>query len=122
VVINFVDNLQVKTHLQSHANEEIAVGHQHKHIGGMAGALKTIFQNHGIRGLWRGVTGAVMRVSVGSATQLTTFSWTKERIIMFQVHAQLLHKLCRFIMSHFSINIIHSLLQCSCCLKALVLL
>jgi len=77
--------IQVKTHLQSHANEEIAVGHQHKHTGGMAGALRTIFVDQGIRGLWRGVTGAMIRVSVGSATQLTTFSWTKERIVMLQV-------------------------------------
>jgi len=75
----------VKTHLQALANEEIAVGHQHQHTGGMASALRTIFVNHGIRGLWRGVYGAMMRVSVGSATQLTTFSWTKEHIVMLQV-------------------------------------
>jgi len=75
----------VKTHLQSCANEEIAVGHQHKHTGGVAGALRSIFVNHGIRGLWRGVTGAMIRVSVGSATQLTTFSWTIEHIVMLQV-------------------------------------
>jgi len=77
--------LQVKTHLQSQANAEIAVGHQHGHSGGMAKALRTIFTNHGIFGLWRGVTGAVIRVSVGSATQLTSFSWAKEHIIMLQV-------------------------------------
>lgn len=75
----------MKTHLQSLANEDIAVGHQHKHTGGMAGGLRTIFVNHGVRGLWRGVGGAVIRVSVGSATQLTTFSWTKEHIVMLQV-------------------------------------
>lgn len=61
------------------------MGHQHRHVGGMAGALRTIFTNHGIRGLWRGVGGAMMRVSVGSATQLSTFSWTKQHIVMLQV-------------------------------------
>jgi len=75
----------VKTHLQAQANEEIAVGHQHSHTGGMASALRTIYTNHGMRGLWRGVGGAVIRVSVGSATQLTAFSWCKERIVMLQV-------------------------------------
>jgi len=83
----FANYLQVKTHLQAKANAEIAVGHQHEHTGGMAGALRMIFVNHGLSGLWRGVSGAVIRVSVGSATQLTTFSWTKEQIVMLQVHS-----------------------------------
>lgn len=74
----------MKTHLQAQANAEIAVGHQHAHTGGMASALRTIFTNHGIRGLYRGVGGASIRVAVGSATQLTAFSWTKERVIMME--------------------------------------
>ena len=90
--------LQVKTHLQAQANAEIAVGHQHEHTGGMAGALRTIFVNHGLSGLWRGVSGAVIRVSVGSATQLATFSWTKEQIVMLEVHRiyrYILESVCR---------------------------
>jgi len=75
----------VKTHLQARANEEIAVGHQHEHTGGMAGALRSIFKTHGIRGLYRGVSGAAVRVSVGSAAQLTSFSWSKEHITTLQV-------------------------------------
>jgi len=74
----------VKTHLQSRANAEIAVGHQHTHTGGMAGAFGTIFANHGVHGLYRGVGGVAIRVAVGSATQLTTFSWTKEQIVMLE--------------------------------------
>jgi len=87
ILVCHANNVQVKTHLQSRANAAIAVGHQHEHTGGMAGALRMIFVNHGFRGLWRGVTAAVMRVSVGSATQLATFSWTKEHIVMMQVQA-----------------------------------
>jgi len=79
----------VKTHLQARANVEIAVGHQHEHTGGMAGALRTIFTSHGIRGLWRGVNGAMIRVAVGSATQLTLFAWTKEHIVMLQVYCHI---------------------------------
>jgi len=93
--------MQVKTHLQSQANAEIAVGHQHHHIGGMAGALRTVFLNDGLPGLWRGVVGAVIRVSVGSATQLTTFSWTKEKVVMLQVHINyIMESVCGFVI-HF---------------------
>jgi len=85
------NNLQVKTHIQAKANAEIAVGHQHEHSGGMTSALRTIFANHGIPGLWRGATAAMIRVSVGSATQLSTYSWTKEQIIMRQVRVKYVH-------------------------------
>lgn len=43
----------LKTHLQSAAKTEIAVGVQHKHTG-MFSALKEIHRKHGIRGLYRG--------------------------------------------------------------------
>ncbi|CAG5116978.1 unnamed protein product [Candidula unifasciata] len=69
----------VKTQLQSKANTEIAVGHQHPHES-MSHALRTIFKDHGVLGLWRGVSGAVARVTVGSASQLSTFSTSKHFI------------------------------------------
>lgn len=39
-----------------------------------------IYRDFGIVGLWRGASGAVLRVSVGSAAQLSTFSLTKDII------------------------------------------
>lgn len=69
----------VKTHLQSQATETIAVGFQHKH-NGLISAFYGIFKQFGIKGLWRGVSGAVARVMVGSSVQLSTFSTTKEKI------------------------------------------
>lgn len=39
-----------------------------------------MYKKFGILGLWRGATGAVLRVSVGSAAQLSTFSTTKDII------------------------------------------
>ncbi|KAI8797101.1 solute carrier family 25 member 35 isoform X1 [Biomphalaria glabrata] len=74
----------VKTHLQAKANKEIAVGHQHPHES-MSHAIKTIYKDHGAVGLWRGVTAAVMRVTVGSAAQLSTFSEAKTMIDSTQV-------------------------------------
>lgn len=37
----------VKTHLQTQANETIAVGHQHQH-GGMTEALRKIYREQGV--------------------------------------------------------------------------
>lgn len=42
--------------------------------------FQTIFRDHGVLGLWRGVSGAVARVTVGSASQLSTFSSAKNFI------------------------------------------
>lgn len=66
----------VKTHLQSQANHEIAVGHQHPHMS-MSHGLSSIYKSQGFSGLWRGVNAAIMRVMVGSASQLSTFSASK---------------------------------------------
>ena len=70
---------QVKTHLQSQSAEIIAVGHQHHHTG-FVHAISTTYKQFGITGLWRGVSGALARVAVGSAVQLSTFSTTKLKI------------------------------------------
>ncbi|XP_077998817.1 solute carrier family 25 member 35-like [Glandiceps talaboti] len=66
----------IKTRLQSQATMQIAVGHQHTH-GGMLDGFRGIFKQYGILGLWRGVNGAIPRVMVGSAAQLSTFTNAK---------------------------------------------
>ena len=76
--------IQVKTHLQAMSTKEIAVGYQHSHTG-LFSALASIFKEHGVLGLWRGVTGAIARVSVGSASQLSTFAVAKDQIAKSQV-------------------------------------
>ncbi|KAM9789054.1 solute carrier family 25 member 35 [Neosynchiropus ocellatus] len=74
----------VKTHLQSQAAASIAVGHQYNHQGTFH-ALRAIYREHGLLGLWRGSGAAVPRVSVGSATQLCTFSSAKELVMDLQM-------------------------------------
>jgi len=69
----------IKTQLQAEAAETIAVGTQHHHKGFIHAVRITIAQ-HGFLGLWRGVTGALPRVTVGSAAQLSSFSKAKEEI------------------------------------------
>jgi solute carrier family 25 protein 34/35 len=46
----------------------------------MTHAASQIYSTHGISGLWRGVSGAVPRVAVGSAAQLATFSKAMELV------------------------------------------
>lgn len=42
--------------------------------------FQSIYKEHGVLGLWRGVNAAAARVTVGSAAQLSTFSSAKEFI------------------------------------------
>lgn len=56
---------------------------------GMMHALMVIHREHGIVGLWRGSSAAVPRVSVGSASQLSTFSMAKEFVTDLQVHTNM---------------------------------
>ncbi|XP_069774996.1 solute carrier family 25 member 35-like [Narcine bancroftii] len=69
----------VKTHLQAQSAAVIAVGHQHNHQG-VVMAFLTIYRQQGILGLWRGVSGAVPRVMIGSAAQLATFDIAKQLV------------------------------------------
>ncbi|XP_044755216.1 solute carrier family 25 member 35-like [Coccinella septempunctata] len=69
----------IKTQLQSQAARQIAVGHQHHHQGVLV-AVRSIYSAQGIRGLWRGVSGTVLRALVGSSAQLTSFAVTKDML------------------------------------------
>ena len=42
--------------------------------------LFKIYQTTGVGGLWRGADAAVIRTTVGSATQLTTYSFSKQLV------------------------------------------
>ncbi|XP_069731058.1 solute carrier family 25 member 34 isoform X1 [Phaenicophaeus curvirostris] len=73
----------VKTHLQAQTQAAVAVGHQHNHES-ISGAFESIYRQHGVAGLWRGVSGAVPRVAVGSAAQLATFASAKDWVCEHQ--------------------------------------
>ena len=64
--------------------EGIAVGYQHSHMS-MTQGFRAIYLDQGIRGLWRGVSGAAPRVTVGSAAQLSTFSLVKDYMLRNKV-------------------------------------
>lgn len=54
----------------------------------ISGAFESIYRQHGVAGLWRGVSGAVPRVAVGSAAQLATFASAKDWVCEHQVSTQ----------------------------------
>ncbi|KAF5306197.1 hypothetical protein FQR65_LT07474 [Abscondita terminalis] len=56
----------IKTQLQSQTTKLIAVGHQHGRTGTFF-AIRDIYKEHGIRGMWRGANGTMLRALVGSS-------------------------------------------------------
>ncbi|KAI5709427.1 hypothetical protein M8J76_013766 [Diaphorina citri] len=79
--------LLVKTHIQSRSSQQIAVGTQH-HIDGIVKTLGKIYGQFGVRGLFRGALGAVIRVMVGSASQLTSFTIFKSYFKRHKIFSQ----------------------------------
>ncbi|XP_037869155.1 solute carrier family 25 member 35 isoform X1 [Bombyx mori] len=67
----------VKTQLMSYSSDKIAVGTQHAH-NGMFFALSKIYKKNGLSGLWRGAHGMMMRNSIGSAAQISSYAVCKE--------------------------------------------
>ncbi|XP_062544767.1 solute carrier family 25 member 35-like [Armigeres subalbatus] len=86
----------LRTHLQSQAVAQIAVGYQHKHTG-MLSALKEIFQQHGIRGLYRGVSVTMPRAMLGSGGQLAGYGYTKDMLLRYPLHSQQSDRLVSFL-------------------------
>lgn len=75
--------------MQSKANASIAVGHQHNHDGGVFRALASIYKDYGFTGLWRGVTGACVRLAMGSCSQITVFYVIREYLEEYKVNDNL---------------------------------
>ncbi|XP_067941692.1 solute carrier family 25 member 35-like [Watersipora subatra] len=77
----------IKTHMQSRSYASIAVGYQNR-CDSLISALSSIYKQYGVIGLWRGSSGAVARVMMGSAAQLSTFSQARQYIINSQIFPQ----------------------------------
>ncbi|CAO1370918.1 unnamed protein product [Diamesa hyperborea] len=74
----------IKTQIQAQSVGVYAVGHQSQHKG-LADALKTIYMERGVKGLWKGYTAFVPRNLVNSAVQLACFSNCKDYIERFEL-------------------------------------
>lgn len=69
----------VKTRLQSFSRFR-PVGTQHQYRGAWHG-LNQIYSTEGIRGLYRGVSAAMIRTGFGSSVQLPTYFFAKRRLV-----------------------------------------
>ncbi|KAF7548831.1 hypothetical protein G7046_g8542 [Stylonectria norvegica] len=69
----------VKTRLQSFSPFR-PVGTQHQYRGAWHG-MNTIYKTEGIRGLYRGVSAAMIRTGFGSSVQLPTYFFAKRRLV-----------------------------------------
>lgn len=73
----------IKTRMQSYTKvSSKAVGYQHSYVEkGILYSLKHIYSTDGIRGLWKGVDASMLRTSIGSAVQLSTYDSGKMALI-----------------------------------------
>ncbi|XP_035907634.1 solute carrier family 25 member 35-like [Anopheles stephensi] len=74
----------VKTQLQAVTSGTYTARFQHHHSGTLS-ALVNIYQQSGIRGLFRGYPASVARLSVGSAAEMASFSVCKSFLLRYQV-------------------------------------
>lgn len=77
----------IKTQLQSKAAKEIAVGHQHDHTR-MIDAFRSIYKKFGLFGIYQSALPAMLRTTVGSCVQLTSFSQSR---ILFDKYGLIKH-------------------------------
>ncbi|CAG8460720.1 4929_t:CDS:2 [Paraglomus occultum] len=69
----------VKTRMQSHS-KHVAVGHQHNYTSTLT-ALKEVYSQSGVRGLFHGVGASMLRTGVGSSAQLPSYFFVKRWVM-----------------------------------------
>ncbi|KAK5939011.1 Mitochondrial oxaloacetate carrier protein [Knufia obscura] len=69
----------VKTRLQSYS-PSLPVGTQHKYKNALDG-VRQIYGSEGVKGLYRGMSAAMVRTGAGSSVQLPTYFFAKRRLI-----------------------------------------
>lgn len=68
----------LKTRMQSFS-EQVKIGSQ-SHYDSVWQGLKDIFQDEGVRGLFRGANAAILRTAVGSGAQLPAYFFAKQQL------------------------------------------
>lgn len=71
----------MKTRMQAQASgPNASVGYQHS-FSGVAHGFRSLFQNEGVLGLWKGISPSVARLALGSSGQLASYSHIKENAL-----------------------------------------
>lgn len=77
----------VKTQLQAFSSGKYTAKFQHQHDG-MIDAFRNMYREAGIRGLYRGYTAHLTRVSLGSSVQMTSFAMSKDFFAQYEMFQQ----------------------------------
>jgi solute carrier family 25 protein 34/35 len=76
MIANPLDILKVRLQAQA-SGANATVGHQHGYNGVMHGAVK-ILEQEGVAGMYNGIFPSMLRLALGSASQLTAYTTLKE--------------------------------------------
>lgn len=71
----------VKTRMQANAGKQLAIGEQHVYTG-LWNALSTVLAKEGFRSLFKGLEHSVVRSVVGSSLNLSTYTMTRDHLIL----------------------------------------
>lgn len=82
IVTNPLDLL--KTRLQAQSHTSTAAGHQHGYTGIIDGLCRMATEE-GLASMYKGISASMLRLALGSAAQLSAYSWIKERALIMQV-------------------------------------
>ncbi|XP_055536577.1 solute carrier family 25 member 35-like [Wyeomyia smithii] len=74
----------VKTQMQAVTSGSYTAKFQHRHSGTVA-AFVNMYKEGGFKGLYRGYTANLARVSIGSSTQMASFSACKNFFIKYEI-------------------------------------
>uniref|UniRef100_A0A8D8H215 Solute carrier family 25 member 35 n=2 Tax=Culex pipiens TaxID=7175 RepID=A0A8D8H215_CULPI len=74
----------VKTQLQAVSSGSYTAKFQHRHRG-TVDAFVSIYKSSGVRGLYRGYTANMARVSLGSSTQMASFAACKDFFTQYEL-------------------------------------
>ncbi|XP_053687318.1 solute carrier family 25 member 35-like [Sabethes cyaneus] len=74
----------VKTQMQAESARHYTAKFQHRHSG-TVGAFVKIYKESGVRGLYRGYTAHLARVSLGSAVQMASFAACKDYLAKYEM-------------------------------------
>ncbi|XP_065075892.1 solute carrier family 25 member 35-like [Ochlerotatus camptorhynchus] len=74
----------IKTQMQAVSSGSYTTKFQHRHTGVVA-AFRNIYREGGIKGLYRGYTAHMARITMGSATQMASFTACKDFFVQYEL-------------------------------------
>jgi len=80
LVTNPLDLLKTRMQAQASASSATAAGHQHGYTG-LVDGLTRMVREEGVASVYKGVSASMLRLALGSAAQLSSYTAIKERVL-----------------------------------------